>query len=146
MSATLHIIKASTAFVVPQYPLDLISTCVWDYTSFKAVAYLGYGRHGSRTVARKSSIGGLYVFSGELKRLCRGFERKNSYCISYFNLGELGALFGGAKPTKAPPPWRRDCMARAMGANLTWAQSCLAKIKICDLQFLQPLFCAPYNH
>ena len=23
--------------------------------------------------------------------------------------GGLGSLFGGAKPTKAPPPWRRDC-------------------------------------
>jgi len=28
--------------------------------------------------------------------------------VSYFNLGGLGALFGGAKPTKAPP-WRRSC-------------------------------------
>jgi len=36
--------------------------------------------------------------------------------------------------------------ARAMSANLTGAQNCLANIKICDLQFLQPLFCAPYNH
>jgi len=26
------------------------------------------------------------------------------YSISYFNLGGLGALFGGAKPTKVPPP------------------------------------------
>ena len=29
------------------------------------------------------------------------------YSVSRFNLGGLGALFGGAKPTKAPP-WRRD--------------------------------------
>jgi len=29
--------------------------------------------------------------------------------VSYFNLGFLGTLFGGAKPTKAPPPpLRRD--------------------------------------
>ena len=31
------------------------------------------------------------------------------YSISYFNLGGLGALFGGTKPTKVPPLWRRDC-------------------------------------
>jgi len=30
-----------------------------------------------------------------------------SYSVSYFTLEGLGALFGGAKPTKAPP-WRRD--------------------------------------
>jgi len=62
-----------------------------------------------RTVARKSSIGGLYVFSGGLERLCRGLKRKNSiYSISYFNLGVLGSFSGGAKPTKATP-WRRGC-------------------------------------
>jgi len=33
-----------------------------------------------------------------------------TYSISYFNLGGLGALFGGNKPTKAPP-WRLDCPA-----------------------------------
>jgi len=47
-----------------------------------------------RTVARMFSIGGLDVLkigtnSTDLQRLC-------------FNLGGLGALFGGAKPTKAP--------------------------------------------
>jgi len=36
-------------------------------------------------------------------------------------------------------------MARAVGAILMGAQNCLAKIKYCDLQFLQPLFCALYN-
>jgi len=36
-------------------------------------------------------------------------------------------------------------MARAMGATLMGAQNCLAKIEICDLQFLQTLFCYPYN-
>jgi len=36
-------------------------------------------------------------------------------------------------------------MARAMGATLSGVQKCLAQIKICDLQFLQPLFCAPYK-
>ena len=30
------------------------------------------------------------------------------HTASCFNLGGLGALFGGAKPTKATP-WRRDC-------------------------------------
>jgi len=34
------------------------------------------------------------------------------YSVSYFHLGGLGTLFGEAKPTKAPPPWRRDCMKR----------------------------------
>jgi len=30
-------------------------------------------------------------------------------------------------------------------APLWWERKyCLAKIKICDLQFLQPLYCAPY--
>jgi len=26
-----------------------------------------------------------------------------------------------------------------------WRNNCLAKIKICDLYFVQPLFCAPYK-
>jgi len=29
------------------------------------------------------------------------------YSVSYFNLGGLGAVFGGLSPPK--PPWRRDC-------------------------------------
>jgi len=32
------------------------------------------------------------------------------YSASRFSLGGLGALFGGAKSTKAPP-WRRDWAA-----------------------------------
>jgi len=35
------------------------------------IADQGFG-FGRRTVARKSSIGGLYVFSGGFERLCRG--------------------------------------------------------------------------
>jgi len=35
-------------------------------------------------------------------------------------------------------------MARAMGATLMGTQKLLGKIKICDFQFLQTLFCAPY--
>jgi len=30
------------------------------------------------------------------------------YCVSYFNLGRLGALIGGRKAYQSPP-WRRDC-------------------------------------
>jgi len=33
-------------------------------------------------------------------------------------------------------------IARTMGANLTAAQNCFAKIKICDLQFLQLVLCS----
>jgi len=36
-------------------------------------------------------------------------------------------------------------MARAMGATLIVAQKLLGKNQNCYLQFLQPLFCAPYN-
>jgi len=36
-------------------------------------------------------------------------------------------------------------MTRAKGATLTAAQNYLAKIEI-FLCFLEPLFCAPYNH
>jgi len=36
-------------------------------------------------------------------------------------------------------------MARAMGATKMGTQNCLAKIKICDLQFLQPLFYVRQN-
>jgi len=35
-------------------------------------------------------------------------------------------------------------IARAMGANLWGAQNCLAKIKICDLQFFN-LYFAPHT-
>jgi len=36
-------------------------------------------------------------------------------------------------------------MPFAMGATLMGAQKLLGKIKICDLQFLQPLFCPIYS-
>jgi len=36
-------------------------------------------------------------------------------------------------------------MAREMGVTLTVDEQ-MAQIKISDLQFLQPLFCAQYNH
>jgi len=40
--------------------------------------------------------------------------------------------------------YERHAHARA----LFWRErkSSLAKIKFCDLQFLQPIFCAPYNN
>jgi len=37
-------------------------------------------------------------------------------------------------------------MARAMGATFTGAQKLHSKNKICDLQFLEPLSCAPCDH
>jgi len=37
-------------------------------------------------------------------------------------------------------------MARAMGATLTGVQKLLGKNNKFHLQFLEPLFCAPYNH
>jgi len=44
------------------------------------------------------------VFNREALRLCGGgLEKINqNYSVSRFNLGGLGALFGGAKPAKAP--------------------------------------------
>jgi len=53
----------------------------------------------TRTVARKSAIGGLYVCAG-------GFDIGNSmktpliYSVSYFNFVGFGALLGGLSPTK----------------------------------------------
>ena len=55
----------------------------------------------SRTVARKCSVGGLYIFSGGLD-VCAGGLTLFIYSISYFNLGGLGALFGGLNPPKPP--------------------------------------------
>jgi len=61
-----------------------------------------------RTVARKFSIGGLCVCAGvDIPKLNK---TQLVYSISRFNFGGLGALLGGPKPTKAPPPWRRDCL------------------------------------
>jgi len=61
----------------------------------------------TRTVARKSSIGGLL-------HLCRGachwnFNENSTdfYCCT-FQFRGLGASFGGAKPTKAPSGDRAD--------------------------------------
>jgi len=45
---------------------------------------------------------------GGTLRSCRGARHSNLtkvpliYSVSYFNLGGIGAVFGGAKPTKAP--------------------------------------------
>ena len=47
-------------------------------------------------------------------RSCRGLDISNltkllqTFSVSDFNVGGLGALFKGAKPNKAPP-WRRHC-------------------------------------
>ena len=54
-----------------------------------------------RTVARTSSIGGLYVCAEVLNILKIDKNRTDLQCF-IFNIGELGALFGGAKPTKTP--------------------------------------------
>ena len=61
-----------------------------------------------RTVARKFTTGGLCVCAGglDIQKLTKAAL---SHTLSCFKLERLGALFGGAKPTKATP-WRRDCM------------------------------------
>jgi len=52
------------------------------------------------------------VFNREALRFCRRLDIPNFtktpliYSVSYFNLGGLGALFGGLSPPN--PPWRRD--------------------------------------
>ena len=67
-----------------------------------------WGQCESRTVVRKSSIGGLCVCAGGFYVCARGAWHTNLikipliYSISCFNLGGLGALFEGAKSTKAP--------------------------------------------
>jgi len=43
--------------------------------------------------------------------------------------------------------WGMASMARAMGATfIRGMQNCLGEIKVCVLQFLQPLFFTPFNH
>jgi len=55
-----------------------------------------------RTVSRKTSIGGLYVCA-EVLDILKIDKTTLIYSASYFNVGRLVALFGGSKPTKAPP-------------------------------------------
>jgi len=56
----------------------------------------------TRTVARKSSIGGLYVRAGVVDiQIWQNFHQLTVFHISIWVV--LGALFGGAKPTKSPP-------------------------------------------
>jgi len=51
--------------------------------------------------------------------MCRGLDILKFdqtpliYSVSYNNLGGLGTLFGGPKPTKASP-WRRDWDKRSV--------------------------------
>jgi len=58
--------------------------------------------------------GALRFFRGAYTFVQGGLNAKTLfiYSIAYFNLGGLGALFGAAKPTKAPP-WRRDCLQQS---------------------------------
>jgi len=58
--------------------------------------------HLSRTVARKSSIGGLYVCAGALDIL-KIDKTPLIYSVSYFNLGRLGAPFGVISPPTPHP-------------------------------------------
>jgi len=57
-------------------------------------------------------VGGLCVCAGglDIENLIKTPMIHNA---PYFDLGELGTLFGEAKPTKAPP-WRRDCEESSM--------------------------------
>jgi len=65
---------------------------------------------GDRTVARKSSIGGIYVRAWRIYIRAEGAWHSNltkislSYSVSYFHFGGIGALFGGLntpKPTNS---------------------------------------------
>jgi len=47
------------------------------------------------------SVGGIFAFAERLDIL-KLAKTPLIYSVSCFNLGRLGALFGGAKPTKAP--------------------------------------------
>ena len=59
-----------------------------------------YATH-RRTVARQSSIGGLYVCVGRLDIL--KFDKNSSDLKCFiFQFGGLGALFGGLSPPKLP--------------------------------------------
>ena len=59
-----------------------------------------------RTVSRKPSPRGLYVRVGGALRLCRGgFILKIWQKLQWFIVFHI--TIWGAKPTKAPPPWRR---------------------------------------
>jgi len=63
---------------------------------------------GIRTVARKLSLGGLYVCVGCFTFVPGGLDIENLikspmiHSVPYFDLRGLGTLFGGAKPTKSP--------------------------------------------
>jgi len=82
------------------------------YLQFKltiwAQSYLGKHTNCTiRTVARKWSIGGLYVCVGGFTFVQWGLTfkfDKSSINVQCFvsQYGDLGALFGGTKPTKAP--------------------------------------------
>jgi len=73
------------------------------------------GSDADRTVARKSSLGGFTFMWRGFTFVPGGLDIENSMksplicSVSYSDLGELGTLFGGAKPTIAPP-WRQDWM------------------------------------
>jgi len=54
-----------------------------------------------------SSAGGLFVCARGGLDIVKLTKTPLFYSVSRFILGELGALFGGAKPTKTPS-WRRD--------------------------------------
>jgi len=55
----------------------------------------------TRTVARKSSVGGLYICARGLSIL-KFDETTLVFSVSYINLEGLGALFGGLSPPKSP--------------------------------------------
>jgi len=64
----------------------------------------------TRTVARKYSVGGLYVCAGGLDILI--FDKTSLiYSVSYFNLGGLELCLEGLSSTKSPV---------AMGLNATF--------------------------
>ena len=52
-----------------------------------------------RTVARKCSLGGLYVCAGRLD-IENLLKSPLIYCVSYLNLGALGLFLEGRSPPK----------------------------------------------
>jgi len=73
----------------------------------------------TRTVARKSSIGG-FTFARGLYICVGGAWYSNLtkipliYIVSYFNLGGLGALFGGLSPPEPPVATGLSCTGGCM--------------------------------
>ena len=101
----------------------------------------------SRTVARKSSIGGLYVCAVGAFHSSRGAWHSNFtkipliYGVSYLNLGEHGAFFGGISPPKPPSG---DGTRRMLSLGTGWIATIYRVIGISQGCVLAPLLFIVY--